>query len=106
MKFDIFKRLYSEAREYDDLSMYLSERGWQEWMDEYTDVNDITAVLTDIYTLSNGGVDDFCNVSRMQMTALANMVCVKYRTIQRWKKDSEIPERDKLLIAFAIINNK
>lgn len=105
MKFDTFKKLYTEAKEYDNLEMYISERGWQEWMDSYADANDITSVLTDIYTMSNGGVEELCFVSRMKMKALANMVELPYTTIQRWKA-AEIPERDKMLIAFAILSNK
>ena len=34
--FELFTRLYSEAKQYDDIDLFTSERGWQDWMDKAT----------------------------------------------------------------------
>ena len=33
--FELFTRLYSEAKQYDDIDLFTSERGWQDWMDNF-----------------------------------------------------------------------
>ena len=111
MTFDLFLRLYQEAKSYDNLDMYIMERGWQDWMDDYqkssesADASAIVSVLTDIYDMANGGVNDLCEKAGIGMKSLANLMQVPYPTMQRWKA-SGIPERDKMMIAFAIVNNK
>lgn len=32
--YDLFTKLYGEAKTYDSLELYISERGWQDWMDD------------------------------------------------------------------------
>ena len=44
MDFILFNRLYCEAKEYENLEMFIAERGWQEWMDNYK-IDDITTML-------------------------------------------------------------
>ena len=34
--FELFTRLYSEAKQYDDIDLFTSERGWQDWMDNFS----------------------------------------------------------------------
>ena len=33
--YDLFTKLYGEAKTYDSLELYISERGWQDWMDDF-----------------------------------------------------------------------
>ena len=53
MKFQLYSKLYQEALTYDDVDMYIGERGWQEWMDDYGEDNVqlITSILKSIFNL-------------------------------------------------------
>ena len=49
--YDLFTKLYGEAKTYDSLELYISERGWQDWMDNFN-IETVTAILRKIYEYS------------------------------------------------------
>ena len=56
MKFELFSRLYDEAMQYKDADMFVAERGWQDWMDEYasrSDANAVSDILFAIHDLAH-----------------------------------------------------
>ena len=49
--FELFTRLYSEAKQYDDIDLFTSERGWQDWMDNFS-TQVVIFILNKIYEYS------------------------------------------------------
>lgn len=102
MKFDLFKQLYSEALE-ENLTqeLFLAERGWQEWMEEY-EPQEIADILTKIYTLANNPIKDTRSVSRAEFARQYN---IPARTLQDWDLGNRTPPiYVKMLIDFAQFN--
>ncbi len=52
MKYTFIFTLYKEALEYSDIDMYITERGWQDWMDNYPN-KDLGTLLSSIYNLAH-----------------------------------------------------
>lgn len=99
MKFELFKQLYSEALEYEELDMYVAERGWQEWMEEF----EASTILPAIYELATSTIKE--NRERIGLTrdGLANLVSIPYRTLQDWELGNrKYPTYVKLLIDYAL----
>lgn len=51
MKFETFNNLCNEVANYDDIDMYITERGWQDCMDEYIDADKLKTILITIYDI-------------------------------------------------------
>ena len=101
MKFDLFKQLYNEALEIASLELYVAERGWQEWMEEY-EPQEIADILTKIYTLANNPLKDTRSVSRAEFARQYN---IPVRTLQDWDLGNRTPPiYVKMLIDFAQFN--
>ena len=102
MKFNLFKQLYSEALEEDTtLELFIAERGWQEWMEEYS-ADDVVNILTNIYYLANNPLKDTRKVSRAEFSR-------QYNIPNRNLQDGELGNRTppiyvKMLIDFAQFN--
>lgn len=83
MKYKLFITLYEEALEYDDLSMYISERGWQEWMDQFKEDN-LGKVLTLIYNLSKMSVKEMRESKGISRAEFSRVHGIPSRTLQDW----------------------
>ena len=55
--FELFTRLYSEAKQYDDIDLFTSERGWQDWMDNFS-TQEVIFILNKIYEYSQESLQD------------------------------------------------
>lgn len=103
MKFELFKTLYEEAIEYDDLEYYIAERGWQEWMDEYS-AEEIAGILNRIYRLAKNPLKDTREVSRAEFSRQYD---IPIRTLENWDDGSrEMPCYLKTLIDYAQFMSK
>lgn len=104
MKFDLFKELYSEALESGALEVFIAERGWQEWMNEYeNEPQRIADILTRIYQLANNPLSDTRAISRAEFSRTYN---IPNRTLEDWDWGNRTPPQYvKLLIDFAQFNN-
>ncbi|MGT2930195.1 hypothetical protein ACVR1G_08220 [Streptococcus dentasini] len=103
MKFKLFKQLYSEALEEGiTLELYIAERGWQKWMDDYNP-QEVADMLTKIYTLANNSLKDTRNMSRAEFS---REYSIPIRTLEDWDLGKRIPPvYIKLLLDFAQFNN-
>jgi len=102
MKFELFKQLYTEALEYDELDMYIAERGWQEWMDEYNPID----VLPKIYKLANSTLAENRERVGLNKKGLSNLMAIPYRSIQNWELgERTMPTYLKLLIDYALFTH-
>lgn len=105
IKFETFKQLWSEAKEYDDIDMYVMERGWQEWMNGIgTDT--IVQLLNNIYDCSRGDINTiFEHYSTLRQAS--NMLCIPYSTCQKWTGgNNNPPDYTKMWMAYITICGK
>lgn len=86
MKYEIFLNLYREAVGSNDFDMYVAERGWQSWMDDYSDTSKLTDILSAIYDVakSKNPIEELKNISNLSYSALANNYAIPLRSIQNW----------------------
>ena len=102
MKFGLFKELYDEALEIASLELFIAERGWQDWMENYTP-DEVAELLSRIYYLANNPLKDTRKVSRAEFS---RQYGIPVRTLQDWDLGvSSSPKYVKLLIDFAQFAN-
>ena len=87
MKFELFKELYLEAAESENLEHYIDERGWQDWMNEYS-VEETAEVLKDIYNLATNDLKDTRDVAR---AGFSRQYDIPVRTLEDWDNNKRTP---------------
>lgn len=110
MKFEIFSKLYAEALMYKDVDMYIAERGWQDWMDEYTDSDDaapdasaVCNVLNMIYDLAHMDIKQMRTYLRLTFKGFSERYSIPSRTVQDWEYGkNKTPKYMLELIAYTI----
>ena len=107
MTYEVFKKLYNEAKLVDSYDKYMMTIGWQDWMQDYRSSDYNADKLLDIcdfiYKCANGGVRELCNAAKIKMTKLSLIVNIPYTTLQRWAYgQTDYPEHIKQLVTFAI----
>jgi hypothetical protein len=102
MKFELFKELYNEALDIVSLELFVAERGWQDWMGNYSP-DEIADLLSRIYRLANNPLKDTREMSRAEFSRRYE---IPLRTLQDWDLGvSSSPKYVKLLIDFAQFTN-
>ena len=107
MNIRLFCKLYDEAREYDNIDMYVMERGWQDWMEGQT-AEEIKDILYDIYNLANADLKEMRTTHSFPMRSeLCHVLGASERTVQDWEL---IPEKlrsyIKKLLAYAFFGEE
>lgn len=112
MRYELFTELYKEAEEAESIEEYIMERGWEEWMDEYTEdkesavVEDVSAVedvLTKIFNLGKADMRGLRKITGKSMKKFAGMYGIPERTLQDWEYgNNRVPEYTKRMIAYTI----
>lgn len=106
MTFNLFLTLYNEALEQPNLDRYILERGWQEWMNNYS-ADKISAILKKIYSLANA--DNKCKAVFNEfhnLKEISETFGIPYRTVQNWNSGQADPtDYLIMLIAYAVIND-
>lgn len=102
VKYPLFATLYEEAKEYDDIDIYIAERGWQEWMDNLNP-EDIVNILNLIYDLSNKNIEALRTILNISRPEFSRKYKIPLRTIEDWDyKKREINSYILSLIAYTI----
>lgn len=105
IEFDMFIRLYSEAKSYNNLDMYIMERGWQEWMNDL-EPGTVAEVLKNIYSIAKDGFPELLNHYET-LRKVSNRFGIPYSTLQRWKSGiTDVPEYILLMMAYITIINQ
>ena len=107
MDFKTYRELYLQAGDYKDFDIYVMDRGWQDWMEEYTEEDNnadrIVAVMDFIYKAYRCNAKELCKLAGIKMTTLTELVGVNYRTVQRWASgEIDFPAHIKLLTSYAL----
>ena len=107
MKFELFSELYNEALQYSDPDMYVSERGWQEWMDEYScdgDVSVVADILHSIYDLSRMDIKQMRSSLGLTFKAFSSVYSIPSRTVQDWEYcKNKTPDYVRKFVAYTIL---
>lgn len=102
IEFDMFARLYDEAKIYNNLDMYIMERGWQEWMDDL-EAGTVAEVLKYIYSVASDGFKELLNHYET-LRKVSDKFRIPYSTLQRWKSGiTDVPEYTLIMMAYITI---
>ena len=100
MEFEVFKTLYVEAVESESYDMYVSERGWQDWMDTYQPVESLGL----IWSLAKGTVKDNREKYNFSRAAFSRRNNIPVRTLENWDAGINSPQDYvKMLIDYSLI---
>lgn len=98
ISYELFTRLYGEALSSASLEYYIAERGWQKWMDNFSD-EQIVKILETIYGYANKSLKEI----REKYYPRAEF-CRKYRipirTVENWDAKKNYPEYIKVFILY------
>lgn len=99
MDYLLFVSLYNEALSYNDVDMYVAERGWQSWLDEYPDEK-LGPILQKIFDLAHGSLADNRETSRAQFS---RDYSIPLRTLEDWDSGRRLaPDYVKSLIDYTL----
>lgn len=105
MNYQLFAKLYREAAEYNDLDMYIGERGWQEWMNNYK-TEQIGRMLAKIYSLAKNDFETNRKLITTNRSEFARMYSISVRTLENWAGGQrEIPSYVKEMIDYTIFES-
>ena len=102
--FNTFCTLYEDAKACDSEVKYVTERRWEDWMNEFSDSDEIADVLRRIYTMANEG---FTAVVRQykNMRQMCQLLGIPYSTAQKWSLGKQKPASYLLmLMVYATVN--
>ncbi len=103
MKFSLFIRLYEEAKGA-NFEMFVAERGWQSWMDQY-DPNEIVDILSQIYHLANTPFGEIRKENGWSRPDMSRMYHIPVRTMECWDAGQRDPQPYvEALLAYALFN--
>lgn len=117
MTFSDFRRAWLSALEYtpEQHDLYVAERGWQDWMDEYgaDDAESIVRVLDAVYTMAHGGFRAIRSITGLSQTGFAAAYGAPRRSIQNWEYDAgevgnarEAPAYTQILLGYAVLTDQ
>lgn len=105
INFDTYNMLYSEAKEHSDLRLFITERGWQEWMENVPEAS-VADILADIYSFSREGIKGMLNASGLNLATFCRKYTIPYKTALKWVNgEREAPEYTIMLIGYAVLSN-
>ena len=96
-----FIRLYGEALEYENLDLYLYERGWQDWMDSF-EPDEVVEILNSIYRIARESLKDTRERSGYSRAEFSRAYNIPIRTLENWDKLNNSPEYTEQLIKYSL----
>lgn len=106
MNFTLFAQLYFEALDYDNFEMYAAERGWQDWMDDFTDESGnpdrITNTLHQLYSFANTPLQEIRKKHGLSRAEACRIFRIPVRTFEDWERKESVPEYTKCLICYVL----
>lgn len=96
--YELFLRLYREALDSASLEYYIAERGWQEWMDPFTD-DQIVKILKTIYSYANKSMKEV-RKQYYSRTDFCQSYGIPLRTVENWETKENNTEYAKSLVMY------
>lgn len=111
MTFSDFRRLWESAGEYtpEQHDLYVAERGWQDWMDEYgaEDADAIVRVLDAVYTMAHGGFASIRSITGLSQRGFEGIYGIPYRSVQNWEAGINTPTTyNQILLGYAVLTDQ
>lgn len=92
MKATTYYNLVQDAQEANNLEMFISERGWQDWMDEYGDDTDALASdMASIWNAVNMPMREFRGITKLSQVKFGIRFCIPRRTVEDWEAGISSP---------------
>lgn len=103
LDYTIFADLYDEAKGYTDIDLYVTERGWQSWMDNFQ-IEEVIKILHIIYPISKMTMADIRKAFGYSSRAvMSRKHKIPIRTLENWDKgDHNPPEYVISYIAYTL----
>ncbi|MTD42448.1 hypothetical protein GIX45_28235 [Erwinia sp. CPCC 100877] len=102
MEYELFVTLYGEALEYDDVDMYIVERGWQDWMNDFEE-DKIGSLLSSVYDLAHKSLKDIRQDRNISRAAFSRLYKIPVRTLENWDSGTNMLQPYvKMLIAYTL----
>lgn len=109
MTYDNFRNIWFSALDYtaDQRDLYIAERGWQTWMEEYSeDTQAIVDALDTIYAMAHGGCKAIRNITGLSQVRFATAYGIPRRTIENWDGGIESPAYVQMLLGYAVFQSR
>lgn len=104
MEYNLFVTLYGEASEMNEFH-FLADRGWQEWMSNYSD-DELGKILLLIHELARKSIKEKREKLEISRTQMSRDFCIPVRTLENWENGyGDIPPYVEIMIAYIIFNN-
>lgn len=97
-----FVSLFADALEVTDYDMYIGERGWQEWMNDF-DLDTIVKTLDLVRDISVKSFQELRKETGLSQVRMASAYGITRRTIENWESGIRVPpDHDRLLLSYVI----
>lgn len=103
ISYEIFSKLLEESREYEDQEMYISERGWQEWMNPFEDSPELIAKILDIvFGMGESNIQDERKTIGISSRAeMSRKYGIPLRTLENWElNENNVPSYTMNLVLY------
>ncbi len=98
--YKMYRSLYTEAKEYDDIEQYVAERDW-------TGTEESDRILREVYAISRQGIKKLLAVSSCTQAEFAKLYQIPKRKIYNWSMGARTPsEWVVVALGYAVINRK
>ena len=87
------------AKQYDDIDLFTSERGWQDWMDNIS-TQEVIFILNKIYEYSQESLQDIRIKLNYSRVALSRAYYIPLRTLENWDRKQNMPDYVEVLIKY------
>lgn len=84
-----FLKMYEEARAYEDVGLFIAERGWEDWMDELGEdgAGEISSILQTIFEVSRMNFLGMASALGTTRSNLAAAYGIPVRTTENWDRE-------------------
>ena len=109
MKYRDFRNIFLTLDDCDSEDMFIAERGWQEWMEEYADDESgekITNILHSVWCMKDNIVKGLKTVCGLTQKEISEQYGIPKRTIEQWSSElRKIPPQKACMLAFCVFSD-
>ena len=110
MKYLDFRNIYLSLDDCDSEEMFIHERGWQDWMEEYADDESgekITNILHDVWCMKGNIVKGLKSVFGLTQKKISEEYGIPIRTVEQWSSElKKIPPEKACMLAFCVFTDQ
>ena len=103
INFKLFAQLYVETQQYNDMDVYIAERGWQDWMNDYSE-DQVVYILKTIYQMAKMSFTDLRTFGGYSSrVSFCDTFKIPVKTVQKWDYEvSSTADYTKMFIAYIL----